>query len=265
MQPTRALIGIIALLVTTATSFAQERMTPELLWRLGRLGGAAVSSDGSRAVYAVRHYDLAENAGTSSVHVVDVESGATRTLVRDWAGAGDLQFAPTPFGERVLFTGSRAKGEKPQVWALNPLDGALLQVTDLADGAGNLKVSPDGKRIAFTADVKLDETVNEIFEDLPKADARIIDSLMYRHWNAWHDYAYSHVFVAPNGAPLALLCFHNGSLARERIRDRYGLDWDGRYRNLPSLWAVLDLAEFRDDPEMLAREVFGGAGDSLNR
>lgn len=45
----------------------------------------------------------------------------------------------------------------------------------------------------------------------------------------------------------------------------YGLDWEGRYRNLPSLWAILDLSEFRDDPEILAREVFGRAGDSLTR
>lgn len=45
----------------------------------------------------------------------------------------------------------------------------------------------------------------------------------------------------------------------------YGLDWEGRYRNLPSLWAVLDLAAFREDPEILAREVFARAGDRLTR
>ena len=43
----------------------------------------------------------------------------------------------------------------------------------------------------------------------------------------------------------------------------YGLDWNGRYRNLPSLWAVLDLGVFQEDPESLAREAFRGAGDRL--
>ena len=36
----------------------------------------------------------------------------------------------------------------------------------------------------------------------------------------------------------------------------YGLDWEGRFRNLTSLWAVLDLAQFQADPSALNREVF---------
>lgn len=43
----------------------------------------------------------------------------------------------------------------------------------------------------------------------------------------------------------------------------YGLDWSGKYRNLPGLWAVLDLAAFGDDPEWLARRAFGRPGDNL--
>ena len=34
-----------------------------------------------------------------------------------------------------------------------------------------------------------------------------------------------HVFGSPAGGYMALTCFANGSLARERIRDVYGLDW----------------------------------------
>jgi dipeptidyl aminopeptidase/acylaminoacyl peptidase len=57
------------------------------------------------------------------------------------------------------------------------------------------KVSPDGKKIYFTKRVKLDQTANEKHY-LPKANVRIINDLMYRHWNYWSDYSYSHVFVA---------------------------------------------------------------------
>lgn len=36
-----------------------------------------------------------------------------------------------------------------------------------------------------------------------------------------------HVFGAPTGAYMGLTCFQNGSLAREQVRDAYGLDWEG--------------------------------------
>jgi xylulokinase len=36
-----------------------------------------------------------------------------------------------------------------------------------------------------------------------------------------------HVFASPTGAWMGITVFRNGSLARERIRDRFGLDWDG--------------------------------------
>ncbi len=44
----------------------------------------------------------------------------------------------------------------------------------------------------------------------------------------------------------------------------YGLDHQGKYRNLRSLWAVLDLAGFQAAPLGLAERVFATAGDSLS-
>jgi xylulokinase len=41
-----------------------------------------------------------------------------------------------------------------------------------------------------------------------------------------------HVFGAPTGAYMGLTCFSNGSLARERVRDQYGLTWEGFSRAL---------------------------------
>ena len=44
----------------------------------------------------------------------------------------------------------------------------------------------------------------------------------------------------------------------------YGLDWEGRFRNLPGLWAVIDLAAFRQDPAGSTRGLFGDGGDKLS-
>jgi len=41
-----------------------------------------------------------------------------------------------------------------------------------------------------------------------------------------------HVFGAPTGDWMSLVCFKNGSLARERVRDAHGLDWRGFARAL---------------------------------
>ena len=43
----------------------------------------------------------------------------------------------------------------------------------------------------------------------------------------------------------------------------YGLDWEGAYRNLPSMWAVMDLGKFTLDPGMLGRLALGIANDSV--
>lgn len=41
----------------------------------------------------------------------------------------------------------------------------------------------------------------------------------------------------------------------------YGLDWEGRYRNLKSIWAVMDLAHLADDPESLEPMVYATAAE----
>ncbi len=186
-----------------------KRMTPELLWKLGRLGEAAVSSDGSKIAYTVRHYDLSKDSGRSTMHLLDAKTNKHSEVIKKWSSISSVQWINTKQGERVFFLGMEGNEpdapdtdatedseDSPQCWLLDPASGNSKQVTSVEGGIANLKVSPDGTMLAFTVDVKLDEEVTEVYPDLPKADARIIDGLMYRHWNAWHDFKYSHLHIA---------------------------------------------------------------------
>ncbi|MEZ6197801.1 MAG: S9 family peptidase [Planctomycetota bacterium] len=195
----RHLRASLLLLVIVAPLAAQNRMSPELLWKLGRVGGGSVSPGGLEVLYSVRRYELAENRGDSDLWVVPLSGGEARRLTEGPGSEGDAQWVETAAGLRIFCLAKRDGDDATQVWSLDPASGRFSRVTKIPGGVANVKVAPGGRRIAFTRDVKLDPTVNELFTDLPKADARIIDGLMYRHWDSWHDYAYTHLCVADIG------------------------------------------------------------------
>lgn len=198
--------------MATAVGFSQDsqkqRMTPELLWKLGRLGEAVTSPDGNQVAYTVRRYELAEDKGHSDLFLINLADGKQTHVLKQWSSIGSLHWLATKNGPRIFFEGTLAPpadanpdDESPsnQAWSLEPQTINATQLTSVEDGIANLKVAPGGVKLAFTLDVKMDPEPNEIYPDLPKADARIIDQLMYRHWNAWHDYKYSHLHVATLG------------------------------------------------------------------
>jgi dipeptidyl aminopeptidase/acylaminoacyl peptidase len=69
-------ISVIALAIFIhCGSFAQNKMTPELLWQLGRVGGLGISKDGKYVLYNVSSYNATENTGSTKTYMVPVAGG----------------------------------------------------------------------------------------------------------------------------------------------------------------------------------------------
>lgn len=49
---------------------------------------------------------------------------------------------------------------------------------------------------------------------------------------------------------------HRGFEVGDEFLLGYGMDWQGRYRNVPSIWAVMDLALLTADPDSFGRRAF---------
>jgi Tol biopolymer transport system component len=133
-----------------------------------------VSPDGRWVVF--RSFDLATGVGT--LNVVSSGGGKIRELVRAEKGEslpGYPALAWTPDGSQVLFTkgGTSSQGQKYELWSI-PAEGGEPQKTDLAiAGAGlrDLRVHPDGQRIAYTAGEPMKSEVWVMENFLPKLKA----------------------------------------------------------------------------------------------
>lgn len=204
------LVLLVTLLLTSladlnSSALAQDatakKMTPELLWKLGRLGEVVPSPDGTQIAFTVRRYELADDKGSSNLFIMNVADATKVTALEKWASIGSIDWIANESGSHLFFAGINPEGtdSSNQAWSMNTKTSDVKQLTSIEGGISNFKVAPTGDKIAFTLDIKLDQKPNEIYADLPKADARIIDQLMYRHWNAWHDYRYSHLHVSVLG------------------------------------------------------------------
>ncbi|HMQ64567.1 MAG TPA: hypothetical protein PKE06_28040, partial [Flavilitoribacter sp.] len=54
---------------------AQNTMTPELLWQLGRVSAQGITKDGKSVIYAVTHYSVEENKGSSKAYMIPLAGG----------------------------------------------------------------------------------------------------------------------------------------------------------------------------------------------
>ena len=175
-------------------------LTPEKLWQLGRLGEMQVSPDARTVAYTVTRYSLADNKGNADIYTVPVAGGTPKRLTDTPGSENTLNWRPD--GQLTFLSGESGTD---QLYAMRADGTGKVRLSDFPDqGLGNLKYAPKANFILYTQDVKSSPTTLDMFPDLPKADAKIIDDLNYRHWNVWDDHQASHVFfqpVGPDGKP----------------------------------------------------------------
>jgi dipeptidyl aminopeptidase/acylaminoacyl peptidase len=182
---------------------AQTALTPELLWKIGRISEERVSPDGNTILFGVTYYDLAANKGNRDLYSLRlklptdkgkdaIKSGQTLKITNTPESEYNALWRPD--GLKIGYLS--AKSGDMQLWEMNPDGSGALQASFVEGGISNFAYSPDGKHVSYTRNVKIDQNIAEVYPDLPLAKAFITDDLMYRHWTAWHDYTYSHLFVA---------------------------------------------------------------------
>ncbi len=168
-----------------------DRMTPEALWAFGRLSDPQVSPDGKTVVYGVSYYSIELNKGNRDLYAVNPDGTDLRRITQSQKSENNVLWRPD--GKKIGFLTSESGSV--QFWEMNPDGSDRKQISNVEGGITGFKYSPDQSKVVYTKEIPTKNKFDKLFEGLPKASGKIMDDLMYRHWDTWVE-SFSHIFIA---------------------------------------------------------------------
>ncbi|HCX98649.1 MAG TPA: peptidase S9, partial [Bacteroidales bacterium] len=156
-----------------------------------RLGEVAVSPNGEKIAYTVSYYSIEQNRSNSEIFVMNADGTNNQQITKTSAHEFNLAWV-----NDVSLAYISTEGETAQIWTINPDGTNPKQISSFESDINGFALSPNGDKILFISEVKVDDAVADIYPDLPKASGLMYDDLMYRHWDTEEDGYYSHIFVA---------------------------------------------------------------------
>lgn len=166
---------------------ASDRMTPEALWAMGRIGGAQASPDGKQVVYQVGYYSVKENKSHQILYVMDADGKNKRQLTTSAKSETDATWIENGQKIAYLFGG--------QVWKMDADGSNKQQLTHSKADIEGFKFSPDGKRVILIKSIPYYGTIKKNPDDLPLTTGMVITDMNYRHWDHYVE-SIPHPYVA---------------------------------------------------------------------
>ena len=148
------------------------RLTPEALWAMGRINSVHPDEQSGLIAYTVSYYSVEENRSTSWIRVAQEEDGKL-VKINEFVG-----HSPAWHNGQLCYIngdGLLVIGDKTLTGFEKDIEGFLL--------------SPQGDKIILIAQVKTVASTADKYPDLPLASGRVVDDLMYKHWDEWTETA----------------------------------------------------------------------------
>ncbi|HZS09233.1 MAG TPA: S9 family peptidase [Blastocatellia bacterium] len=190
MKKLMPVVAVYLCLLLSAGAQTPRPMTFDDVMALRAVGGTAISPDGKTVAYTVSYAEMKENERLTEIWLVRTTGGKPRRFT---SGKNDISPQWSPDGQWIAFISTRSaaslppaggSGESPkaQIYLIPPFGGEAEKLTDSKTGVSSFAWSPDGKRIAYVAQVPLTEAEEKKQKD--KDDAQVIDA-NFRFTRLW--------------------------------------------------------------------------------
>ena len=153
----------------------------DALEALGRVTEPVASPDGSKILFGISYESVEENTSNRDLYVIDADGNNQQRITRTAKSESNAVWIDG--GKRIAFI--YPVDGKGQLWVMNADGSDRKAASSVENGITGFKFSPDGKKVVMIGNVKYARTAQDIYPDLPKATGRVVDDLMYKHWDEW--------------------------------------------------------------------------------
>ncbi|MDE6578250.1 MAG: alpha/beta fold hydrolase, partial [Muribaculaceae bacterium] len=159
------------------------KLTPEVLSAFGRINEAVPSPDGSKVLFTLSYEDIEENRSNAEIYSMDADGANLERLTKTSSSESNIRWIEN--GAKIAFIKKDDKSGKPQIHIMNQDGSDVKCLSSIEDGVECFEISPDEKKIIFGAPITPYNKNEELFKGLSKTTGRLVDDLMYKHWDEW--------------------------------------------------------------------------------
>ena len=156
------------------------RFTPEALWAMGRINSVLPNESTGQIAYTVSYYSVEENRSTSWIRIAKEEDGKLVTI-NEFVG-----YEPSWIGDKIAYL-KAGKLYLPK--KQSPIANLHTCLEGFDKDIEGYLLSPQGDKIILIAQVKTVASTEDKYPDLPLASGRVVNDLMYKHWDEWTETA----------------------------------------------------------------------------
>ena len=154
----------------------------DALEALGRVSAPVVSPDGKTVLFGISYESLQQNRSNNDLYTMSVDGKDLKRITRTPKSENGAVWING--GKTIAFLYPDSDG-KTQIWTMNADGSDRVQVSSVKDGLDGFLFSPDQKKVLIIKSVKYTREAKDLYPDLPDATGRVIDDLMYKHWDEW--------------------------------------------------------------------------------
>ena len=155
----------------------------EALEALGRVSAPRVSPDGKNVLFGISYENLEQNNSNNDLYTVNIKGDKKLKRITD-TPKSENSAVWIAGGSKIAFLYPDSEGSM-QMWTMNADGSGREQASFHPGGISGFLLSPDESHVVVIGNVKYARNAADIYPDLPKATGRVIDDLMYKHWDEW--------------------------------------------------------------------------------